>query len=162
MPASFTLPEEAKIVSALKPATDAAGRSGAWVSLKNAHKVYIVVHIDQGNAATIQLDIDQAQAVAGTGAKAITKNVKIWSNLDTAVDDTLVRRADALNYVTDAGVKVKQVVIELDPSTLDVANGFDCIRVKTGASNVANLTEAKYILTPLRFPAATPPSAVAD
>lgn len=162
MPSSFTLPEEAKIIGAAKPATDAAGRNGRWISVKNCHKVYIVAHIDQGNAATIQLDIDQATAVAGTGAKAITKNVKIWSNLDAAVSDELIRRADALNYVTDAAVKEKIVVIELDPSTLDIAGGFDCIRVKTGASNVANLTQLMYLGTPLRFPAATPPSAVVD
>lgn len=159
---SFTLVEDAKVVSALAPAADAAGRNGAWVSCKNAHKVVVVVHLDQGNAATVALTIEQASAVAGTGAKVITNAVKIWSNLDTAASDTLVRRADAVNYTTDAGVKIKQVVFEIDPASLDVANGFDCIRVSTGASNAANITSAQYFLTPLRYPAATPPSAVAD
>ena len=159
---NFTLPEEAKIVAALAPAADAAGRSGAWVSLKNAHKCYIRVHINQGNAATVALTILQAQAIAGTGSKAITGLCRIWSNLDVSVNDTLVRRADAISYTTDAGVKDKQVIFEIDPSSLDIANGFDCIRVVTGASNAANITEAEYYLTPLRYPGGTPPSAVVD
>lgn len=161
MASSFTLPEAAKIVSALKPATDAAGRTGAYVSLKGAHKAYVIVHIEQANAATVQVSVNQATAVAGTSAKAIT-TARIWSNLDAATSDELVRRTDAANYTTDAALKTKVVVIEIDPASLDQANGFDCIAVVTGASNVANLTQAVYVLTPLRYPAATPPSAVVD
>lgn len=161
MSTSFTLPEEAKVVGALKPAADAAGRNGRFVSLKNALKAFIILHIDQGNAATILISVTQASAVAGTGAKVIT-TARIWAAVDLSVSDALVRQADAANYTTDAGVKEKQVVIEIDPATLDVANGFDCIRVNTGASNAANITQAMYVLTPLRYPAATPPSVVVD
>lgn len=162
MSSTFTLPEEAKIVRALAPAADAAGRNGAFVSLKGAHKCYIRAHINQGNAATVALTVQQATTIAGAGAKAITGNMRIWSNLDASANDTLVRRTDATSYTTDAGVADKQVIMEIDPASLDVAGGFDCIRVITGASNVANITEAEYILTPLRYPAATPPSAVVD
>jgi hypothetical protein len=161
MSTSFTLPEEAKIVGALKPAADAAGRNGRYVTLKNALKAYIVFHIDQGNAATIALSIQQAQAIAGTGVKAIT-TARWWAALDLATSDALVRQADGATFTTDAGVKEKVIVAEVDPATLDVANGFDCIRANTGASNVANITQAAYELTPLRYPAATPPSAVVD
>lgn len=157
---AFTLPEEAKIVGALKPAADAAGRNGAWVSAKNAHKVYIVVHLDQGNAATVALTIQQASDVAGTGAKAITGNCRIWVNQDLSVNDTLVRQADGITFVTSAAVKEKQVVIEIDPATLDLANGFAYVRVITGASNAANITEAQYYLTPVRYPGNPPVSAV--
>lgn len=157
----FTLPEEAKIVSLLTPATDAAGRTGAYVSLKNAHKAYIVCHITQGNAATIALSPKQATAVAGTSAKAVT-TARIWADEDVATSDALVRQSDAASYTTGAGTTNKVVVFELDPSALDVAGGFDCVSISTGASNVANLTAAVAYLTPLRYPAATPPSAVVD
>lgn len=160
MSTPYTLPQAAKIVAALKPAADAAGRNGAWVNLKNAHKAYIVFHVDQGNAATIALSIDQAKDVASTGAKAITNNVRIWANLDTATSDTLVRAADATSYTTDAALKQKQVVIEIDPASLDMANGYCCIRVNTGASNAANITEAQYFLMPLRQAGDPPPSAI--
>lgn len=159
--AFVTLPEKYKIVEAIAPAADAAGRTGDYVSLKNVNLAYVVVHITQGNAATIALTIEQATAVAGTGSKAITVSVPIWSNLDTATSDTLVRRTDAVSYTTDAAVKNKIVIFQIDPATLDVANGFDCIVVKTGASNAANITQAMYVLDE-RYQQATPPASITD
>lgn len=158
---SLSLPEVFKIVEAMPNATDAAGRTGDYVSLKNAKRAYVFVDITQGNAATIALTIEQASAVAGTGTKVITNTVPIWSNLDTAASDTLVRRTDAVNYTTDAGVKNKQVIFQIDPASLDVAGGFDCITVKTGASHAANITSATYFLES-RYPQATPPAAITD
>lgn len=156
-----TLPELYKIVEAMPNATDAAGRTGDYVSLKNANACFVFVDITQGNAATIALTIEQATAVAGTASKAITVAVPIWANLDTAATDTLVRRTDAVSYTTDAGVKNKQVIFQIDPATLDIANGFDCITVKTGASNAANITSATYFIQ-TRYPQATPPAAITD
>lgn len=155
------LTEQFKIVEAMPNATDAAGRTGDYVSLKNAVMAWIEVAITQGNAATIALTVEQASAVAGTGSKAITETVPIWSNLDTAASDTLVRRTSAVSYTTDAAVKNKMVIFQIDPATLDVANGFDCITVKTGASNVANLTGARYWIQSA-LQQATPPAAITD
>lgn len=157
----FSLAQNAKLVEVLAPATDAAGRNGTGVSLKNAHKAYIVYHITQGNAATVLLTPQQCTAVAGTGAKAIP-TTRVWANLDTSVSDALVQATDALNYTTDAAVKNKIVVFEIDPASLDVAGGFDCIRANTGASNVANITQAMGLLVPLRYSETTPPSARVD
>ena len=157
----FCLPEQFKIVEALPNATDAAGRTGDYVSLKNAVIAFVEVAITQGNAATVALTIEQATAVAGTASKVITNPVPIWSNLDTVATDTLVRRTDAVNLTTDAGIKNKQVVFQIDPALLDIAGGFDCITVKTGASNVANLTGARYWIQ-TRYPQATPPAAITD
>lgn len=157
-----SLPEVFKIVEALEPATDAAGRTGDYVSLKNYRTCFIVLHITQGNAATIAITVEQASAVAGTGHKAITVPVPIWSNLDCAASDTLVARTAAVSYTTDAGVKHKQVIFQVDSSTLDIANGFDCLTVITGASNAGNITSAQYYLAGARFQQATPPAAITD
>lgn len=157
----ISLPEQTKIVNLLAPAADAAGRTSAYVSLKHALKAWIKVHINQGNAATILLSLLQASAVAGTGSKVFTNAQKIWSNLDTAASDTLVARTAAVNYTTDAGVKLKQVIFEIDPAALDLAGGFDCVGISTGASNAANITAAEIIIA-TRYPSATPPTAVAD
>lgn len=163
MSARYNLVQDAKIVPLLKPAADAAGRSSAYFSVKNAHKVFIVVHIDQGNAATIALTPSQATAVAGTGVKVLANAVRIWANLDVAANaDALTRATDAVNYTTDAGVKEKMVVFEIDPAELDTANGFDCLKIATGASDAANITQAYAILAPLRYAQATPPSALAN
>lgn len=156
------LPECCKIVEALTPAADAGGRTGDHVSLKNCRVAYVVVSMDQGNAATVALTIEQASAVAGTGTKAITAVVPIWANEDCAATDTLVRQTDAVAFTTSAAVKHKQVIFQIDPSYLDIEGGFDCITVKTGASNAANITAAQYFLCDLRFAQATPPSAIVD
>lgn len=157
----FSLPEHLKTVEALTPAADAAGRAGDYVSLKNVHKAWIVVHIDQGNAATIALTVHQATAVAGTGEKALANVVPIWANQDEAASDTLVRQTDAVSFTTSAAVKHKCVIFQVDPAHLDVAGGFDCLTVKTGASNAANITSARYYLE-TRYPQATPPAAITD
>jgi len=158
----FSLPQFCKITDALAPATDAAGRSSLYISLKNYHKAFLVVHITQGNAATILLTVNQATAIAGTGTKVLAIAVPIWANLDTVAAEALVKATDAVNYTTDAGVKNKIVVFEIDPARLDVAGGFDCINVSTGASNVANITQAMWYLMPSRYNESTPLSARLD
>lgn len=159
----MTLPQVIKVTEALPPAADAAGRTAASaVSLKNYGRCYIKAHIAQGNAATVLLTPMQASAVAKTGGKVLTNNVPIWANLDTAATDTLVRQADAVNYTTDAGVKNKYVIFEIDPMLLDIAGGFDCVYISTGASNAANITEVEYLLTDPRYASQTLPSAIID
>lgn len=155
------LPENLLPVSVLAPAADAAGRTGGWVSLKNALRAWVIFHIDQGNAATIALSINQASAVAGTGSKVITNTVPIWSNLDAATSGVFTRRTDAVNYTTDAAVKKKIVIFEIDPASLDVAGGFDCITGITGASNAANITSA-IVLLETSYGQATAVNALAD
>jgi len=88
--------------------------------------------------------------------------VPIWANLDCAASDALVRQTDAVSYTTDAELKHKIVVFEIDPATLDLVNGFDCLVVITGASDVANITQAMYYLVDDRYKQATPPSAIVD
>jgi len=157
----FCLPENAKIIEAITPQAGAA-ITGDYVSLKNCNKASVVVHVAQGAADVMAISIEQATVVAGTDSKVITNVVPIWSNLDCAATDTLVRRTDAVNYSLDAGVKHKMVVFQIDPASLDIDNGFDCITVKTAASNAANITSAAYYLCGLRYAGATPPSAILD
>lgn len=154
--------EQGNVVNLLGPAADAAGRTGAYVSLKHAHKASIVFKVTQGNAATILITPLQASAVAGTGSKALSADVPIYVNLDTAAGNDWVRVADGKNYTTDAAVKIKQVRFDINPDALDVANGFDCIGVSTGASNAANITSADAVLGPLRYQESVPPSATSN
>lgn len=160
--AQLTIPQSMKIVEGAPNAADAAGRTAKRISMKNVGRATIVVTISQGNAATVALALRQAQDVAGTGDKALANNVPIWANLDTAATDTLVRAADGVSYTTDAGLKNKQVIFEVDASMLDVNNGFDTLTVTTGASNAANITGVLYILHGLRFQQASPPTAILD
>jgi hypothetical protein len=153
--------EQFKLVEGLPPAADAAGRTGDYISLKNAHACYVVAHITQGNAAAVTVSINQATAVAGTGSKVITNTVPIWANTNVAASDTLVRQTDAVNYATGATTTNKVVVFQIEPASLDVAGGFDCITAITSASNAANITEVMYYLD-TRYKQATPPAAITD
>jgi hypothetical protein len=136
----------------LAPAADAAGRTSAvYPTVKNAHMVSLIFKVNQGNAATILITPLQASAVAGTGSKALSANVPIYTKLDSAASDVWVRQTDAKNFTTDAGVKVKYVRFDIDPDALDLTNGFDCIGVSTGASNAANITSADLVMGPLRY-----------
>jgi hypothetical protein len=161
MARQFSLAAQIPPTLLLAPAADAAGRASPFRSLKNALKAYVVVHINQGNAATVLLSLLQASAVAGTGSKAVTA-VPIWSNLNTATNDTYVSRTAAATYTTDAGVQDKLVIFEITPeSCMDIANGFDCIAVSTGASNAANITEATLMVLGA-IQSASPPNTYVD
>jgi hypothetical protein len=146
----ISIPESVTMVELLPPAADAAGRTSAkYPSLKHAKKAWIVAFINQGNAATVQLDPKQATKVDGTGTKALTGNVPIWVNQDLAAATAFARQANAKTFTPDAAVKHKMVIFEIDPTqALDVAGGFDCIGLTTGASNAANITSAFLAIDP--------------
>ena len=105
MAKNFRLWEQAHVISLLKPAADAAGRTSAYVSVANAHKAYILAYITQGNAATILLTPLQATSAAGAGSKALTAVAPIAVDLDTDTvpSDILSLATAAANYTTDAG-----------------------------------------------------------
>jgi hypothetical protein len=147
MPHPFTLTQELPLVGVLDPAADAAGRNGRAVTLKNALKAFVVFFINQGNAATVACSVEQCTAVAGTGNKAIAAT-RIWTKLDTSIEGDFVRQTDATSFTTDAALKPKLVVFEIDPAKLDKANSYDCIRPVTGASNAANITAAQVFIVP--------------
>lgn len=157
----YTLPVQTNLVEALAPAADAAGRSGAWVSCKDASQVYVIVNITNGHATAVPLTFQQATSVAGANAKALTGNMRIWANADVAASDTLVAQTAAKTFSTAAAVKNVLVVFEVDPAAvLDINNGFGYLQVITGASNAANITSAVYLRTGIGYQQATPPSAV--
>jgi hypothetical protein len=104
-------------VEGMAPATDAAGRTSDWISLKHVNRAWAVFHITQGHASTIALSLLQAVNVSGGSSKA-GPALPIHSNLDTAASDALVARTPAASYTTDAGVKNKIVIFDGDAERL--------------------------------------------
>jgi hypothetical protein len=156
----FDIPQNVTPFHFLEPAADAAGRTSPYLSLKNAVKAWIMVYVNQANAATILLSPLQASAVAGTGSKAINVT-RIRTKLDEASVD-YATQAEAATFTTDAALKKKLVVFEIDPcKVLDQANNFDCIAISTGASNVANITSA-VLLIQTKHTGLTVPSPLTD
>ena len=157
MARQFSLPEIIPPVELLPPAADAGGRTSRYVKLGKLDKAFIVCHVNQGNAATVQLTPLQAQDTLGTGAKPITAT-QVWTDLNEAALDLLTKQVNAANVVTDAGIASKVVVFEISPQDcMDMANGFNTIAIQTGASNAANITEA-MIYGLHRYQQAQPPS----
>ena len=158
---SFTLPEKMKIVEAITPQAGAA-ITGDYVSLKNIHMAYVVVHIAQASATQVAITIEQDTTVDTSASKAITVAVPIWANEDCATSDTLARETtDAVSFTTSAATKHKIIIFQIDPATLDMANSFDCITVITAASDATNITSAMYYLY-TDYPQAVPPAAISD
>jgi hypothetical protein len=134
-----------------------------YVSLKNHRKVQVV--IDILNATTVTgtaVTLKQATAVAATGEKALSFT-RMLANSDVAASQTMVETAVASDTFTTATTNSKRLryVIDVDSSSLDVANGFDCFRVDCTAMSAA-LGTVTYILYGARYSGITAAIAILD
>ena len=146
MARQISMPYQFPPVALLPPAADAAGRTSAYRDLANALKAWVVVHVNQGNAAQVTLSILQGQDVSGTGSKAVGV-MPIWLTAATATSDALAVQTAAATFQTSAGTTDKIVVFEIAPEMcMDLVNGFHTIAVQTSASNAANITEAELFI----------------
>ena len=114
---------------------------GIWISFKNATGV-------TGSAITL----NQATAVAGTGAKPLA-----FTTVFVVVDDSAnvipVQTPVTNNtFTTDAtSSKNGWYMIEVDSSTLDVANSYDCLSVGIGNATAATVGAVYLMGNPPRY-----------
>ena len=155
---NLQLPQGGLLINAWKPQVNTGALAGDWISLKTAHKVWVVFHVDQGEATQPVLRMYEATNVAGDDAAVITATFPIWYNLDCDTD-IFTQATDAANYTLDVGLKVKLVVFQFDASLLSA--GFDCVKAYADASNILNIIGCTYILDN-RYKAVTPPSVIID
>ena len=154
--------ENYKLVQLASPVTTNGGVTSDYVSLKNCNMAYVICNLKQAVGHATSLAVYQATAVAGTSAKAIANAVPIWMNADTAATDTLVAQTAAVSQAVAADVKSKQVVFQIDPALLDVANGFDCINIVVSDSSQATNFVAIDVLLDERYQGNQPPAAITD
>lgn len=145
----------------------AAAQAGDWVSLKHYNHLTIVLFKAAGAVGEIPtITVQQAQDVAGTGAKALNftrVDVKNGADLFTIGQFTKVTQAAANTYALAAGNTQAIVVIELDAHDLDLANNFDCVRATLNDVGVtAQLGAVLYLLSGARYQGQFPPSALTD
>ena len=126
-----------------------------YVSLKNYKRCQIIITIADGTTVTgTAVTLKQATAIAGTSEKALAFT-RMLSNVDYAASKTMVETAVASSTFTTQAVNSKDSVyiIEVDAEDLDVAGGFDCLRVDAtghaatasrGCTVVYNLFGARY------------------
>lgn len=126
-----------------------------YVSMKNYARCQIIITIADGTTVTgSTITLKQATAIAGTSEKALAFT-RMLANTDYAASKTMVETAVTSNTFTTQTTNSKDSVyiIDVDASDLDVANGFDCLRVdgtghaataSRGCTVVYNLYGAKY------------------
>jgi hypothetical protein len=131
------IPEEAVPVVLTPPVTTNGGVTADYISLKLAHMVYLVAVFTQAVGHATGMDPVQATAVDGTGAKAITNTVPIWANADISLTSKLTRQTDAITYNINVAAKNQIVIMQIDPASFDVANGFDVLGVTVDDSSQA-------------------------
>jgi hypothetical protein len=149
------------VVGAVPIDTTGAAVVGDYVCLKGYSHLTVVIVQGAWAGGTPAVTLKQATDVAATGEKALgfTKYYKGTALTDdnyeaiTVSSDTYTLTATA-NLVN---------IIEVDASSLDVDNGFDCVRlgIATPGSN-ADLIAVLYILSGARYPQADPLTAIAD
>lgn len=133
----FTFPEDCKITKLFQGAANAVDCD--IISLKNAHKCWIVV-IHTGESDTdLVLTLNEATDVAGGTSSAITVTCPIWVDLDMGTSsDTLARTTDAYAYTIDTGTAPNQmVIIEVDPTIF--TDGYDCLKITDSGGNASNV-----------------------
>jgi len=154
---NLQIPQGALLINGLKPQTNAGILTGDYISLKTAHKVFVIFHVAMGEATQPVLSLMMATAVAPTGATAVVATFPIWYNLDCDTDQ-FTRATDAANYTLDVALKTKLVIFQVDPSIL---GAYDCLAGKVAASNVANIVGVTYLIEN-RYKEAAPPVVITD
>lgn len=154
------LKDVTKIIWAVAPDNYSGKAATAkYVSLKNYQWMTIIIQTGAWAAATAAVTLTQATAVAGTGAKALGFDF-MWS--DEVLSGTLARNTVTSNTF-DLDTANKTYVIEVDPATVDGANGFDCVSVQVATPGVAaDYYSAIYILSGPRYGGYNSPTAVLD
>jgi hypothetical protein len=164
----MNLLDRLQICAGVVPVNLATGANdGDWVSLKNYNHLVVIAFAGAGGAGEPPtLTMEQATAVAGTGAKALTftkVNVKNGADLTAIGQFTEVTQAAAATYALAAGDTQKIVVVEFDAQDLDVANGFDCVRARIAdVGSTSQIGMILYLLSEPRYAGKPLPSAIVD
>lgn len=143
------LMQNAKIVSGLSNAS-VSSVTPDYVSLKNYQHLTVIISLKCATGvAACAVTLKQATVVAGTDEKALGFSWQ-WANADVTTDTFTKTAVTSNTFSTAATVKDKIHVIEVDSDTLDVDNGFDCVRVAL-ADAAATTATVTYILSQPRF-----------
>lgn len=137
-----------------------------YVSMKGYNRCQIIISIADGTTVTgAAVTLKQATAVAGTSEKALAFT-RMLANVDYAAAKTMVETAVTSNTFTTQAVNSKDslYIIDVSASDLDVANGFDCIRVDATdhAATASRGCVVIYNLYGKRYSGSTATEAIAD
>ena len=135
-------------VGLLPPAADAAGRTSAYRDLAQRAESWVVVHVNQGNAAQVTLSILQGQDVSRHRLEGGRRHADLAHCAATATSDALaVQTAGGdLPDLGDTSRTRSWSSRSRRRCAWTWSNGFHTIAVQTSASNAANITEAELFI----------------
>ena len=111
-----------------------------YVSLKDVAAIEVVIYgINTTGVTGSAITLLQASAVAGTGEKALAFDT-YYANADTGASAAFTKTTANSNTFTTTNTNSKTFCyrIPVDPATLDINGGFDCLRA--GTANATNTT----------------------
>jgi len=157
--------EQAKIAWTLASVTPSSSKP-KYVSLKDYERVTAVIKAVNattvtGSAITLLQATDINNANSDEKAVAFTS---AYRTLDVATNgDALTAFTVSSNtFTTDATNSKNNIyVIEITPDMLDIANGFDCVRVGAGNATATSI-DVEMILWPAKYGKTSPPTAEAN
>lgn len=144
--------EAMNIVPAIIPVNLATGaNAGDWVSMKNYHRCTVLIFAAVGSASSdLTATMEQAQDVAGTGAKALNFtriDVKEAVSLLATGGWTTVEQAAGNTYVSLTNGESQMVyAIDFLGEDLDTDNAFDCLRLSIAQVGAAKVGCALYLM----------------
>ena len=149
------LDEQVRFVQATTMESDWTGAT--WVSMKNYRRLTIIMDaLTTGSVSGGVVTLNQATTIAAGSAKALNfSRIAICEALTTAqteVAQALVETVVVSNTFSAAEPTGKRLryVIEVSSNDLDVALGFDCVRVvSTALGNAKGVIN--YILWGARY-----------
>jgi hypothetical protein len=118
-----------------------------YVSMKGYRRLQIIISIADGTTVTgSTVTLKQATAIAGTNEKALNFT-RMLANVDYAASKTMVETAVTNNPFTTQTVNSKDslYIIDIDADDLDVAGGYDCVRVD-GTGHAATASRGCVVL----------------
>lgn len=144
----LNIPEGVFPVSMTKPVTTNGGFTTDYVSLKNAVKAWVVVHLTQAVGHATAFTMYRATSVAAGSAGVLVNTVPIWYGNVSTSSNALTRQTDALAYTIGVGVTGEAYIIfQIDPASLGTT--FDCIAlVVADSSQATNLAEVTCWVQP--------------
>ncbi|MGE4196014.1 MAG: hypothetical protein AB7G11_02675 [Phycisphaerales bacterium] len=125
--------DEIQVVHGLGPVAPSTSVPD-YISLKDvAYCEAVIIGLNGSTVTGSAITLKQAQAVANTGEKALAFTT-YYACADTAATTLLVKTTASSNTFTTTNTNSKTFLyrIPIDPATLDINNGFDCVRVGTG------------------------------
>lgn len=152
------IPGNLQVIRGIAPAAGGTDITGDYISLKYAHRLWVVFLVTQGDATKPTLSVMKANNVAGSGATAMTETAKIYATLNCATSDVLVKQIDAASFELDAALADKLVVFEIDTAKL---GSYKAIAAKISGSNAANIVSALYVVES-RYGTEVQPSMIVD